>query len=220
VVMMRSVVLLHKKKGAIFYEYLVRILIAIIVVIAACSIGQQFFRLSSEGRQAFGDLVGDLRGLRSGDFLPVDFVLDDGSALLGFTRLSQKIVYSQSKSRPGAFFDRPSLCLSNRSCLCLCRKGFGLPVSTSSVSSSQRLVCAEDGLVCESFADFDFLSEVSKASFFKEFHSGDYSFSGGFMYERGSASNLPRAESRSFSVYLQREGDLVGLCGYRSGCLR
>ncbi|MBD3249771.1 hypothetical protein GF336_07025 [Candidatus Woesearchaeota archaeon] len=107
------------------YEFLVRLVVALLFVVAAVMIGRSFFRLTDNSFESFNEINAEINSMEEG-IEAKKLVLDEHTALLGFLPNEEmiKVTYPLSLDiRTKLFlFKRPPSCHIDKACLCLCTK--------------------------------------------------------------------------------------------------
>ncbi len=87
------------KKG-IMVKFLLTVILAIIIFFPACSFASSFFRLSGQARENFGEFVGEIKEIaskREGDTKSFMLIMDDETAIVGFSEGSSKVESCQNR---------------------------------------------------------------------------------------------------------------------------
>ncbi|MBW2996277.1 hypothetical protein KY332_03180 [Candidatus Woesearchaeota archaeon] len=124
------------KKKAIMYEFLVRLIIAVLMVTAAIIIGKSFFRLTSEGMNSYHKLVGVIEDIEPPELKSTSLAMDKETMIVVFNENIDPIVAdSEVAYKPGIAalpapysllnskvqVSRPASCDINQNCVCLIR---------------------------------------------------------------------------------------------------
>lgn len=155
-----------RKKG-MMYEFIIRIVIALAILIPIAVFASSFFRLSNQGLDSYNQLVFLIKDVNSkaGDFAGEEMPLfmDQETAIVGFAKGDkafeyQSTTYKSQIPSPNPnpinteikidyIYQRPEKC-GEKACVCLCRK-----VEIDSTDYSR--VCQES--ICNTFEDVSFL---------------------------------------------------------------
>ena len=210
------------KKG-IALSFLVTLVLGFLIFGSTAILFSRCYRLSAKGLESYGALVGNIQAMEKrveGEIEVFTLIMDKETAIIGFTKESERAVCSLPQGAD-RIFERPTQCEENKSCLCLCRKGFKL--------ESSKYIC-ETSILCNSFENIDFPSKITKKNFglfyptttspgpYPVTYSGEYEFSGGFIFVREFGS-FPRFQTREAAVYLERYKEGVALC-FDSPCFK
>lgn len=227
------------RKKAIAYEFLVRLLIAVIALAFVVSIASRCFRVTDEAEESFNrlaDKIEEARGEGEGwtDSVRVD--MDETSALIGFSKNAKRVIHLDHVNEGRlSHFNRPDKCESEKPCLCLCRNGWIKEASkitergmesiihpeTKKTVQSYVHIC-EGKLLCHPFNNFDFLEKTTENIFApkevlaKSNEFNLYDLYGGFVLVNSVSAiktNFRSIDERNIAVYIQKkDNDTVGVC--------
>ena len=202
------------KRGTLLVpEFLVRLIIAIILVAFALGIGgiiyHSFFSTSAAAAESFQGLSNLMSGLKAGDSRSYILEMDQGAAIIGFVKNSDQLTFDSRDIK--AAFARPPECPRDSTCLCFCTESFGLdPANTN---PSMPAVTCRGKLSCKLFSDITFPSPLSKSQFISQRSAPDfdYTFYGGFIIRRQADDNLPGIADRRIVLNVNREENVVAI---------
>lgn len=187
---------------AIAYEFLLRLIIAILFVIAAIYIAKSSFRLTDAATNSYIKLQNKIIEIgepgNNGKKIQIGIDMDKNTAIFGFSKNSQEIerlisgkninVLCEADKTQScrAFLKRPESCEKGKSCICFCRE-YEVD-STSIVPLITKMHCKLQPK-CKSFDNmnlWDFY-QSKHLSFYPESLSKpgeDHLISGGFIIAR------------------------------------
>ena len=228
---------LRNSKKAIMYEFIVRLVIALVMVTSAILIGKSFFRLSDEALDSYNELVKEIGDIKEGELRSMPLIMDKETAMIGFSKNSPSLKKIWWKYLEGlylkreAYFKRPNSCSINNSCLCLCREGWESTYIDESTTeySCEKIICndfqtdflkkmteQEFGLITEDQSDV-VLSKNGKFPADSE-NLEDPHFPTGFLFVRDvTYSHFPEKTERRFTTYFERYKNKIGIC-FKSPC--
>jgi hypothetical protein len=140
------------------WEFIVRLIIALVLAFSACAIATKFFRLSDEAQESYSNLITFIEDLDPGELKSQPIRLDKQTALLGFEPNSTeiKIYYNVewgAVSRKFVFQRLPA-CKTDKSCLCLCTEF----ERTDAVLNTGYFDCKK--AMCRNFDNLIFVDEM------------------------------------------------------------
>ncbi len=218
--------MLKNSKKAIMYEFLVRLVIAILFVSAAVMIGRSFFRLSDTSLDSYYELVNSIKE-QDEPIIAKPLIIDENTALIGLNSGADfiKLIHSSRQNPFESYFYRPAQCEKGKACLCLCRDGWENAEMDGPHNVENEHVCEE--IICNSFNSIDFIDSIDSEDFKVYYPSlsgwhppGNpelkdiYTLRGGFIYYRGSSQRIkfPGTSSRTVSIYLEKKDSKVAAC--------
>jgi len=201
------------KKG-IALGFLVTLILGLLIFGSTAFFFSRCFRLSDKGLESYEALVENIQAMEKkveGEIEAHILIMDKETALIGFTKESELVQFDASIGGD-SYFERPAQCAENKSCLCLCREGFG---DKELFDAWNIEVICETSILCNSFENIDFPSKISSEDFGLA-HPQSYEFRGGFMFtrKRHGFTTIPKMEigTREKAIYLERYKEGVALC--------
>jgi len=173
--------------GPTMLEFVVRLVIALVMVITVIAIAKSCFRISSEATGSYTELVTVIDEIQEGELRSKPIILDKGTAIFGFSKNSEKISLTNrgiitKEDKPAITIDRPSACEKDAACLCLCSSKWG---RKKALSFPHEMVC-NGNIYCQNIDEIDFIQEQDLKDFgvdIKDFYSY-FKLVGGFTFER------------------------------------
>ncbi len=201
------------KKG-IMIKFLTSLLLAIIVFAPACMIGSKVFRTSTQALENFEDFVVDIQEFakqeKIGEKSSILLIMDEETAVVYFdsdSADSSKVTVFVDGAAPHAnhyvYFNRPSQCELDSSCICLFRETDTVTddssFTVSNTITGDRVECSE----------LDYNLEIETCSIGEENLVNSYECTDGFIIERNLIKELMNVggyyeRSRREMVYLTR----------------
>lgn len=210
---------------AIAYEFLLRIILAILFVGGAIyigsSIGKSFFRLTGSGLDSFIDFAYDVTNLENGQYKDISVDFDKGTAIIGFSKDAKQFECHKCLSTnvdpesefPTAFFKKPQNeeC-KDSACICLCRKG----LADDDVAEGVKSFSCEH-LICRALNNLNIIDEYSAAGMLSDFINPYWK--GGFVYGRNMgielsnlASNYAKNTPRTIHLRAENYMNFISVC--------
>ena len=201
-------------KKAIAYEFLLRLIIAILFVGAALYIGKSLFRLTGSGFDSYLGFVSEANRLENGQFKELGVDFDKNTAIIGFSKDAEQFecyncISPSVDNKPRAIFKKPIKpeC-KNRACICLCREG----LSDKESGATTEFSCSS--LTCRNLKDDLDVIDIYDAT--KENQPGLKAFwKGGFVYGRDIKAALNNMENylpRTRVLRIENYNNLIVAC--------
>lgn len=196
-------------RKALAYEFLLRLIIAILFVSAAIYIGKSLFRLTDSGLDSFNKFVFTADNLKDGQFKELGVDFDKGTAIIGFSEDAEKFESSSIFDKfDKAILKKPqnSECKSG-ACICLCRK-----------SSYENLNTRAPELVCESITCNKLGSGLDIIDIYEtenELLKIQVTWKGGFVYGRdikATINGLNDYRPRTRVLRIENYQNIIAVC--------
>jgi len=210
------------RKKAIAYEFLVRLLIAVIALAFVVSIASRCFRITDEAEESFNrlaDKIEEAQKWKQGESDSVRLDMDEGTFVLFFSHLHPRI--QMSSNRGSVFFERPAICGENVGCVCLCRDH-----SAEYFDDHNSVFC--ENMRCREVGELNFQRpKIPNAQVMDFQGTYEWFFIGGAMIQRDFITLLSDdfkeeilEQQRIQAIYIEKgQGNLVGICRERGKCL-
>lgn len=208
------------KKG-IAYEFLLKLIFAIILVLLVVVIFKGCFRLSDQGVQSFNELVNnvDEMSLLAGDALDsMPLRIDKLTYILAFNNEVDFISAIEINSIVEIFL-RPTNCDKDKSCLCLCQEcdrtwqdreegetelviEYGEEIDKQDINDFKYYSFHTGKMFCKEFDDVKFI----------EYANGKGAPADWKNPKGGSILQRNVEEPRLRTAYIEKYGDYIGIC--------
>ena len=155
---------LKRKAVTIPLQFLMYSIVALALFIPTVLWASSFFKLSDKSLASYNELVITISGIKEGEIASSALAISKDTLIFGVSKNADKAesyvirpnenileffrTISGSKKEPGAYIDRPSECKKEKSCLCLCKKGFSI--------EENKITC-KNKPICNSFENIDFM---------------------------------------------------------------
>src|SRR3989338_4287337 len=177
-------------KKAIAYEFLLRLIIAILFVSATLYIGKSLFRLTGSGFDSYLGFVSTINSLEDGQFKEVGVDFDKETAIIGFNSDAERFecydcAAPSIDNRPRAIFEKPrnDEC-KDGACICLCSKVLSktyIGTLAEEILETKQFAC--ESLTCRKSTNSDIIDLYKPKNLFLK--SLNTLWKGGFVYGRG-----------------------------------
>ena len=216
-------------KKAIMYEFLVRMIIALVMIVAAIAIGRSFFRISNQGTNSFNEFVGILQNIEDGSQESMTLAMDKGTAIIGFGQGATQVIRANypgtgnqypptlktcaTNQECHSFVNRPPSCPIDIACVCICK---------DYIENKFKVGCEDT--TCQEIRGRNFSESISEEKLHVESVKFSSTIYNGFVFERRKTSDKgyrdepygllsqPKGPPRLRGVYIQRKGDIVSAC--------
>jgi len=201
-------------------KFLTTLILALILFIPACLFVSNFFRLSEQAEQNFGEFVSTLRGLQDpnvpvGTHKTIFLIVDIAMAIVYFEPNSKEVLVEVDAVVPYTDYTihikRPS-CPLEKKCVCLIRKPeFEVSEDVLDISSNAILVMDKTA-ICE---ELNYDLKVTHCGWGTAHYVNAYTCKNGFMIERHLADESSwivsayYETSRRAAVQLIKEGNSI-----------
>jgi hypothetical protein len=190
---------------AIMTEAIVRITIAVIaVVIIGVMISRIYNTVAySDAEKRFDGFVESIEKLQPGQSEQDSVSLDKNSAMIGFSRESQKVEFYLEVGKRYKM-NRPGNCEDEQACICLCSGN----LDGSAGGVEVELACS-GALKCKSF------DQVEISSIFPAFSLSTvskFTMTGGFIVRRGEKALGVNVKDRVFQLQSTRNDNTITIC--------
>ena len=207
----------NKKADTISYEFFVRLVFAIILVLTAIFMVKSFFNLSSQAESSFDELSEIISNIKDGELQSFPLIMDDNTVILMFNKGSNEINFDSASdpltnlvTHPFKFI-RPDSCPTDSACICLCASGNTLQDPEANTGS---FTCEKS--ICKSTEKEIFYREslISALPASTELSMTTKHFKKGILIQRGVFSEKQEGykKPRTFTVYVKQLGKLTGVC--------
>jgi hypothetical protein len=207
-------------KKAQFYEWIARLVIALILVFIAWSFASNIIKTIDESEQTFRELQELFESTPDGEIKGTNIVLNEDTGLMGFKAKTPNIVfYDQNKFRT-LYFTRPDSCEYDKACLCLCNKELE-QTSYKQVKNQHEFIfkCTEP--TCHSFEKIDFIDKISEKTYnIQVFSMLGYTIENGFVFFRHDGNRYyPVTEAKRSELYVKNEKNNFLVCFGGPDCI-
>ena len=201
------------KKADFMLSFLFWLLVGLIIFIPTSIWASQFLKTSDKTFDSYHNLIELISTVKDGETFSMSFYLDKKSVITGFSKDSTRFEnheYIYDRKNPDevvAVFDKPSACLSQKACICICEEA-----SLDQKTKPYSLTCNKKS-DCTPFNDIDILSE----KVVRTYGNGkpQNSWKGGFLHLRdvpAVANGLVQNQIGSRTFYVQRYNGVVDVC--------
>jgi hypothetical protein len=206
------------KKSRTMTEFLVRLIISILCIVAVIAIFKKPFYWKGEMTTSFNRLVDKVNTIKDGELLTTSIFLDWETGIIGFRNQGRfeyiLPYYYQKEKQPLTFFERPEVCPEGKLCICLCMKGLGSSKNMGDPFFCKKLRCRND------LKGFDFPDKIlSKRELYDKLKDQEKPYmKNGFVILRSRKQAVlnPFIEALkpqgSKTIYIERIKNIVNIC--------
>lgn len=199
---------MFNKKSLLVLSSLIRLVLAFILLFFLIGCGTKLYAaiVGSKAPGSYDDLVTIIEEIEYDDPQVHNLYLDEGNAIIAFTKDSEKIDYDDTRWK--SYFERPDIddCKKGTACLCFCKGKF--KQTTKFDKDIAPLEC-DVKLKCNPFDDLDFPSEIKSEEIGEGLSSVGprYTFNGGFYIGRGTGFSkyIPTFSHSPQVIYIKKD---------------
>lgn len=205
---------MNKKAITLPYEFLVRLIIALLMVFTAIWVGRCLLSPTGEGQDSYLDLVNLVSSIQDQELKSMPLVMDKGTAIFAFSKDSDQIGIGGKGLITGQYKDamiikRPIACEKGKICICLCRKGW----QRNDVLAFPHEMSCKETFFCNSLENIELIDTFPLKDLGIETKAFYYLFTinGGLVFERydktlvDDAAHLAKVTSPLLNFFSTRE---------------
>lgn len=208
------------KKADFMLSFFFWALLGLMIFIPSAIWASQFLKTQDKMMESYYNLIKLMSIIKDGERLSMDFYLDKKSVIVGFSKDNTRFenheyVYDrQNPDQIAAVFDKPSDCLSQKACICICKEAIiDQKVRPYPITCGKKIDCTP-------FNTIDILPEKVVRTYGNG--RAQNSWRGGFLHLRNVpavANGLVQNQLGSRTFYVERYKNVVDVC-LESPCIK